>query len=1031
VIPSRSWEMPELVEWGRLPARSPLVPFPDVEAALTSERESSPYFSSLNGQWSFALVDRPESVPEGFADPRFEDADWAAIPVPSNWTREGWDRPHYTNVQMPFPGPPPRVPDENPTGLYRRRFVLPADWDGRRVVVHFGGAESVLYVWLNGELLGMSKDSRLPSEFDLTPHLVSGENVLAAMVVRWSDGTYLEDQDHWFMAGLYRDVYLYSTEPTWIADVKVDGALEDDLVTGRLNVQVEAGFQAPEKGWRVEIDLQDDRGRSVLRSPRSEEVPVDPNPYLFRGHRVRFAETIRKPRLWSAESPSLYRMTVALLDPSGQCTEAVSQRVGFSRVEICDRELLINGEPVVIQGVNRHEHDDVRGKAVTRESMIADIRLMKQFNFNAVRTAHYPNQSEWYDLCDEYGLYVVDEANVESHAYLQSLSDDPRWAAAILARGSRMVERDKNHPCIILWSLGNESGSGVCFESVAAWIRRYDPTRPLHYEGGLAWNWYRDHTTTDVICPMYPEIDDIVSWAESGHGERPLIMCEYSHAMGNSNGSLHDYWDAIFTHHGLQGGFIWDWVDQGLLEEDERGRVYWAYGGDFGDEPNDRNFCINGLIWPDRTPHPAMHEFKKLVQPVEVAARSPRSGRFRVTNRQHFEDLRWLRGRFEVSVDGRIVQRGRLPRLTAGPGEIQELDLPLRVPELDPGQESFVTLRFETARELPWVEVGHEVAWEQFALAARAPSRKKPRPQTPAELERSGDSLIASLGGGRDAVRIEVDRTTGQVTHLDLAGLVPLLSGPALQVWRAPTDNDGVKAWGGGGKALGRWRELGIDRLAVTKTEVRGSRHQDGSASITVDQQTNLGISHRHVYRLAEPGVVEVENRFRVPRELPDLPRLGVSLRLSSSFDRLTWLGRGPHESYWDRKVGAAIGRFETTVAQEYVPYIVPQEHGNHTDVRWLALCNEDARGLCVEALPGADGAWLEFSASHLSTEDLTAARHTNELEPRDEVILNLDRFQRGLGTAACGPDTLPAYRTKPGTHRLAFRLRAQKSARR
>jgi beta-galactosidase len=1020
LFPERSWQHPELVGWGRLETRSPLIPFPDTETAVHGDRQNSSRFKSLNGHWSFALVERPEAAPADFPDPDFEDANWSSIVVPGNWTRQGWDRPHYTNVQMPFPGPPPKVPEDNPTGLYRRSFSLPEGWRDRRVVVHFGGAESVLYAWLNGEALGMSKDSRLPAEFDLTPHLVDGENLLAAMVVRWSDASYLEDQDHWFMAGLQRDVYLYSTGLVHLADVKLDGALEDDLEHGRLEVDVRVGFEgAAEAGWRVQAELFDDRGKRVLRTPLEAEIPVVQNPYLFAGHHVRFSQPVGKLRRWSAESPSLYRLVVSLLDPDARCREAVRQNVGFRRVEIRDRELLINGEPVVIKGVNRHEHDDVRGKTVSRESMIADIRLMKQFNFNAVRTAHYPNCSAWYDLCDEYGLYLIDEANVESHAHLLSLSNDPRWSAAILARGARMLQRDKNHPSIVLWSLGNESGAGIGFEALAAWMRRYDPTRPLHYEGGLAWDWYRDHTTTDVICPMYPEIDALVAWAKSGHGERPLIMCEYSHAMGNSNGSLHDYWQAIETHHGLQGGFIWDWVDQGLLEEDENGRVYWAYGGDFGDEPNDKNFCINGLVWPDRTPHPALYEFKKLAQPVRVSARNLRAGRIRVENRQDFTDLRWLRGRFELHVDGKRIQHGRLPRLSAGPGEYEDVELPLRVPALAPGEACTLTLRFETARELPWAEAGHEVAWEQLALPVRKPRPRKPRPEGAVSLETASDSIIAASEG----IRIEIDRNAGVITHLDFDGLSPLLEGPRLQVWRAPTDNDGVKAWGGHGKPLGRWRDLGLEKLEIQATSVRGSRHKDGSVSITVSQETNVGIAHRHVYRLGEPGVVSIENLFRVPPELFDLPRLGVTLRIGSAFDQLRWLGRGPHESYTDRKTGAAFGLWEGSVIDEYVAYIVPQEHGNHTDVRWLELADERQQGLRVEVASGE--AAFEFSASHFTAEDLTAATHTYQLEPRAEITLNLDRFQRGLGTGSCGPDTLPAYRTKPGRHRLAFRLRA------
>lgn len=1020
--PARSWERPEVVGWGRLPSRSPLVPFPDAGSARAGDRETSPFFLSLDGDWSFRLVERPEAAPVDFPQPDFDDADWPTIPVPSNWTLEGWDRPHYTNVQMPFPGPPPRVPERNPTGLYRRRFRLPDAWAERRVVVHVGGAESVLYLWLNGVLLGVSKDSRLPAEFDLTPHLRAGENCLAAMVVRWSDASYLEDQDHWFMAGLYRSVYCYATGPVHLADLHLDGALEDDLVTGRLDARVDVGFAGRrERGWRVELRLLDPRGRTMLRQPLSGEVPVVPNPYLFRGHRVSFHERVPRPRRWSAESPWLYTVLVSLLDPEDRVREVVRQRIGFRRVEIRDRELLVNGEPVVIRGVNRHEHDDRRGKAVTRESMLADIRLMKQFNFNAVRTAHYPNQSAWYDLCDEYGLYVVDEANVESHAWLRSLSDDPLWGPAILARGQRMVERDKNHPSIILWSLGNESGAGVAFDALAAWIRRSDPTRPLHYEGGLDWDWYRDHATTDVICPMYPEIADMVKWAKSGHGERPLILCEYSHAMGNSNGSLHDYWAAIDTWHGLQGGFVWDWVDQGLQLEDENGRPYQAYGGDFGDEPNDANFCINGLVWPDRTPHPAMWEHKKLCQPVRVTARSARNGRIRVENRQHFEDLDWLRGRFEVQVDGRVVQRGRLPRLRTGPGEIEEVQLPVRPPGLAPGQEATLCVRFETARELPWAAKGHEVAWDQLPIARRAASRRRPRPGRDLHLETADDSVIAEGEG----VRIEIDRRYGVLTHLAFDSarghVEPLLEGPRLQLWRAPIDNERVSA---GLQHLLRWKEQGLDRLAVTATRVHAARRRDGSLAVTVSQQSDLGVAHRQVYRLAQPGVVDLEMRFWIPRALADLPRIGVALRLASAFDRLTWYGLGPHESYPDRKAGARLGIHHSSVAEQYVPYILPQEHGNHCDTRWLSLCDEQGRGMRVEA-GGRHGARFDFSASHFSAEDLTAARHTNELEPRAEVLLDLDCAQRGLGTASCGPDVLPRYRVAAGRHRLDLRLGA------
>ncbi len=642
-LPGRSWELPECTGVGRLPARASLIPFPDARSARSLEsgrQRESPWRHSLDGEWTFKLVERPEDVPADFALTHFDDRSWGVIEVPGNWTMQGHDRPHYTNVQMPFPGVPPSVPEQNPTGLHRLTVQLPESFEDRRVILHFGGAESVLYVWWNGQEVGMSKDSRLPAEFDVTPFLRSGENQLAAAVVRWSDATYIEDQDHWFMAGLHREVYLYATGHEYIADLSVRADLDDDYRNGQLVATALVGSSGNlEPGWSMRLELFDPHGKSVFRRPLECDVATAGNPYLFRGQRADWLQEVRRPAQWSAEQPQLYRVVASLHDPKGRCRESVTCRTGFRRVEIRNRELLLNGRPVLIRGVNRHDHDDVRGKAVSFESMESDVRLMKLFHFNAVRTAHYPNDPAFYDLCDEYGLYVVDEANIESHAHLASLCHDPRYAQAFLDRGMRMVARDRNHPSVIMWSLGNEAGCGANHGAMAGWIRQADPSRPIHYEGALEWNWYRDHALTDVICPMYPAIDDLVKWAKSGHGDRPLIMCEYSHAMGNSNGSLADYWQAIEAHHGLQGGFIWDWMDQGLRKTSAAGENYWAYGGDFGDEPNDKNFCINGLVWPDRQPHPAMWEWRKLAQPLRIEPVNLARGRFRAINKQDFSDL--------------------------------------------------------------------------------------------------------------------------------------------------------------------------------------------------------------------------------------------------------------------------------------------------------------------------------------------------------------------------------------------------------
>ncbi|HKX45156.1 MAG TPA: glycoside hydrolase family 2 TIM barrel-domain containing protein, partial [Planctomycetota bacterium] len=676
---ARTWTDPEQVGFAKLRARSPLIPFPDAESARSGRRERSPWFHSLDGRWRFLLCPRPETAPERFVAPDFDDSDWRTVEVPGNWTLQGTgDAPHYTNIQMPFPGRPPEVPERNPTGLYRLRFLAPASFAGRRVVLHFGGTESVLYVWLNGHAIGMSKDSRLPAEFDVTDRLEAGENLLAVMVVRWSDATYVEDQDHWFMAGLHREVHLYATERFHVADVRVRASLDDSYRNGTLDLLVELGAPSRvEPAHRIRYQLFDPRGSRVFRRPREKPIAAAGNPYLFRGYTAQGSETIASVKAWSSEAPQLYTLVVELLDAEGRVVEAVSVRIGFRRVEIRRRELLINGRPVLIKGVNRHDHHDVRGKALSREDLLADVVRIKQWGFNAVRTAHYPNDPHFYDLCDEHGLYVVDEANIESHAFLASLCHDPRYARAFVERGVRMVLRDKNHPSIILWSLGNESGYGPPHDAMAGWIRHYDPTRPLHYEGALRFRLDAPGPATDVVCPMYSEIDALVAWAKQGRGERPLILCEYSHAMGNSCGGLADYWAAFRRHRGLQGGFVWDWKDQGLACVDEAGRPYWAYGGDFGDVPNDANFCCNGLCAPDGSPHPSLFECRKLFEPVRVTAGDLRRGRIVVHNDQDFTDLTWLEAIFEVSVDGRVTQRGRLPRLAIAPGAARAFTLPL------------------------------------------------------------------------------------------------------------------------------------------------------------------------------------------------------------------------------------------------------------------------------------------------------------------------------------------------------------------
>lgn len=1039
-----TWKMPQLPALNKLPPRATLIPFASVEQALSLDRNASPWFLSLNGAWDFKLKPCPEAVTTA----SLQEGDWKPIPVPGNWTMQGVDadrpygRPHYTNVQMPFPNTPPDVPAENPTGIYRRSFTLPEAWQGRRVVLHFGGCEGALYVYLNGEPLGLSKDARTPAEFDLTGRVhFAGANELMAVVVQWSDASFIEDQDHWWQAGIQREVFLYSTLTPPIQDVFARSDLDENW-NAILRVTCKIGFPGEAYGANhtLEVQLFDPHGKPVFEAPLTVACH-DParSPWEQPRTEIHLEKQVQRPKLWTAETPNLYTLVVTLKTPAGE--ETTATHMGFRKIEIRDRQLLINGQRVLIKGVNYHDHDDTTGKAITRATMEKDICLMKQFNINAVRTSHYPKDPFWYDLCDQYGIYLVDEANIESHAFYHEICQDPRYTNAMVERVRGMVERDKNHPSIIFWSLGNESGYGPNHDAAAGYARGADPTRPLHYEGAISrWSgagWAGGERVTDVVCPMYPQIADIIAWAKAGLGQRPLIMCEYSHTMGNSNGCLSDYWEAFETFPGLQGGYLWEWLDHGIRQtrrdsdasSPQKGGdvssspkgdcAYWAYGGDFGDVPNDANFCTDGIVWPDRTPHPALDEFKHLAQPVRVTAVDLLQGRVKLTSKQNFASLDWLRGEWELVVDGHRVQSGSLPDLDIDPGRAMKVDLNLKHLNRLPEGEAFLNFHFYQRDATLWAPAGFEVGWDQLAL----PVKSRPAAHTGHGTVRAGqnEQVITLEANG---VKVAFDKASGRLVEYSRAGENLVISGPELNVWRAATDNDGIKLMLHPGKVLYRWLDEKLDQVthrlvSLRLVEKKGELPMVEAIHKASGRNQWGDFRHRQRFILLPSGDLQVKNKVKIGNGLTDIPRLGVSLSLVPGLEQLEWFGRGPRENYCDRKTAAMVGLYRSTVNDQYVPYIMPQEHGHKTDVRRLALLDQNGRGLAVAASPT-----LEFSASHFTASDLFAARHTYDLHPRPEVILNLDAAHRGLGTASCGPDTLEKYRLLEKEYRFSYTLK-------
>lgn len=1032
-LPLKTLLQPDLTQIGRLPARAPLIPFPSLGAARAGG--DSQWRISLDGVWDFQLVGRPDAAPEGWAkgEGKGEDEDdWREINVPGVWTRQNTgDYPHYTNMVMPFDCQyPPDVPDENPTGLYKRSFPHPAGWAGRKTVLHLGGFESMALVWCNGVFVGMGKDSRLPSEFDLSAHIIEGEaNTLAIMVLRWCDGTWIEDQDHWYHGGLHRSVHLEARGGVHISDLVSVADYDASTQTGDLIVTVSA--LGASKDYKAQARLLDASGAVVgqMGPQEVDQFKIDGNrlakaisSYAFYGYEAELRFKLANAAPWSAEMPNLYTLETELVDNAGNVVEAHITRVGFKRVETGGRRLRVNGKAIVITGVNRHDHHPENGKTCSPEDMRAELVTMKQHNINAVRTAHYPNDHRLLDLCDELGLYVIDEANVEAHARYQEVSHMQSYQNAIIERTLRMVVRDRSHACIIGWSTGNEAGHGPAHDSAAALARAYDRTRFVQYEGPIGMrfgtDFHRDESlinqapsqselvATDIVCPMYPPLDVIIRWAkwaeEHQEDDRPLMMCEYSHAMGNSNGSLVDYVDAFFEQPALAGGFIWDWRDQGLAETDENGRFYWAYGGHFGEDPHDRNFNINGLVGPDGVPHPALREYKWAARPVKVSHVSGNT--ISIANRRCFADTSDLVLHWSLQENGVAVERGTLEPVVKA-GETARLDLPVERALLAKG-DVHLLLEWRLKAASDWAEAGFVVCHDQITLQdtdfAQAPLAGAPS-KTPIAL---------CFDGANQLGRVEINGAP-----LILGNITPSL-------WRAPTDNDGGKPGETTimfAKSEG-WADQGLQALvpgpAALDISKEGAETRFHLKRIWAGMK-GAELIHKTIWTLSQTGA-RIEEEMTVPEGWSDIPRVGIRFEVPQSLSLLRWHGLGPDETYPDRWQGQTIGCWETSVEDQYHPYVRPQEYGAHEKTRSFALRDVAGQGFEVSfAQP------TSFTARPHHDADLGEAETLAQLARRDTYEVRIDVAMRGLGTGACGPDALEPYIVGAGTYAFTWFLKA------
>lgn len=1030
------WENETVVAINKEPGRASGLSFDSVKAAikgvqwdnpqqLVQKRYASDYYQSLDGPWQFNWVKQPDERPMEFYKPDYNVSGWNTITVPSNWEIEGYGTPIYTNVNYPFAKVPPRIMvdqpkdftaarEPDPVGSYRRTFTIPKGWDGKEVFVHFAGVSSAFYLWVNGEKVGYSQGSRVPAEFNITTYLKPGENIIAAEVYRWCDGSYLEDQDFWRLSGIYRDVFLYAAPKVQLRDYFVTCDLDKDYKDAAVSVRAKVRNLSEATAQRkVVVHLVDPDGKDEMILCQSPLVDVAAGAESV----IEMAGTAVNPAKWTSETPTLYTIVLEMQDADGKTVETKAVRYGFREIEIKDQQLFVNGVSVLLKGANRHEHDPDRGHALEPGSMMRDLDLMKQYNVNTVRTCHYPNQPIWYDLCDLYGIYIIDEANIEGHGMgygNDSLGHRPSWQLAHTERVRRMVERDKNHPCVIIWSLGNESGDGEAFVACRKLIDTIDPTRPVHYE--------RMNSVADMDSTMYPSVENLIRAGQSD-SEKPFIMCEYAHAMGNAVGNLQEYWDAIEASPRLIGGCIWDWVDQGLRKytgkQNADGTPEWffAYGGDYGDRPNDHNFCCNGIVGPDRKVTAKLREVGKVYQYVKFALEGmdDESIRMKVSNRYFFTNLSRFKGHWELLEDGLVIADGQFDPVDLKPGQSRTVVLAAKQPKLKAGAEYFLNIALADTQKTVYSEKGHVVACEQFKLGYDVPAKPLISADTMKRLvvDKKADAITVK-GSGFTAV---LSRNSGTLSSLVYNGNELLYEGkgPQLNVYRAFADND---------KWFSRdFERAGLDKLTYTVRDIQIQPVSNEAVQIQVltdckASRSDCGFTHTALFTIFGNGWIDVQNDIEPYGPLPLLPKVGVQMCVGSDYETFTWLGRGPQESYIDRKRSADVGLYRGSVADQYEQYVRPQENGNKTDIRWAALTNASGRGMMV-----LTDETYSVSAHHNTAKDYDQAQHIHRVIPRKEIAFCVDAVHMGLGGASCGPAPMEKYRLSPGTVQMHYTI--------